>query len=303
MCQTVSKAALDYYKSSGPMTQAGNHGELISGLPDDIGSLAKIIQGLIIHPFTSKEFFGYDIPKERMEESNFRRFSEIIDGILKLDNRPLNMKRDPDKRLVGVCHHFSKFLVSVLRSKGIPARMRYGFGGYFNPGFFEDHSVCEYWDEKKGKWLLADPQFDETWIRELKIVHDILDVPRDSYFVAGKAWIECRAGRLDPESFGLSREGLSGWWIIAGNIVKDAASLNKMEMLPWDAWKAIPRPNNSMRNKKLIKFFDELSILTLETDESFDDLRKIYLNNCCHIRVPGRVFNAMHRRLERVTEE
>jgi hypothetical protein len=61
------------------------------------------------------------------------------------------------------------FLIAALRAKGIPARGRCGFGAYFNPPFFEDHWVCEYWDADKERWILVDTQFDEVWREKLNV--------------------------------------------------------------------------------------------------------------------------------------
>ncbi len=55
---------------------------------------------------------------------------------------------------------------------------------------------------------------------------------------------------------------MRGLWFVAGNLVKDVASLNKIEMLQWDTWGAMPRPNNKLQDKKQLKFFDELATLT-----------------------------------------
>jgi hypothetical protein len=41
---------------------------------------------------------------------------------------------------------------AMLRAQGTPARARCGFGGYFGSGTFEDHWVCEYWDEAAPGW-------------------------------------------------------------------------------------------------------------------------------------------------------
>lgn len=298
-----SNQILDYYRTPSPMTLARNHQEIVAGLPNDIEKLITIVQGLIIHQFTASSFYGYDIPTAREAEANLRYFTEMLDRLLVLDDSPLDVKRSPDKRLVGVCHHFAKFLVAILRAKGVPARMRYGFGNYFNPGFYEDHSICEYWDDKKDEWVLVDPQFDDIWIKELNIKHSIFNVPRDSFVLAGNAWIACREDKLDPAKFGIIEDDMRGWWFIAGNIVKDVASLNKMEMLQWDAWKGMPRPNNTMKNKKTIKFFDELAPLSARPDASFTELQKIYENENYPIRVPERVFNAMRGHLEWVSGE
>lgn len=92
---------------------------------------------------------------------------------------------------------------------------------------------------------------------------------------------------------------MRGLWFIAGNIVKDVAALNKMEMLQWNAWTGMPRPNNKMQDKKRLKFFDQLATLTHEPDASFKELRKFYEDKANHLHVPDRVFNTMRRHLER----
>jgi hypothetical protein len=130
-----------------------------------------------------------EIPDNRRDESHIRQFEQMVDGILSLNDQPLTKERSPEKRLIGVCHHFAVLLVGILRAKGIPARVRYGFGDYFNPGYFEDHSLCEYWNAKETRWMLVDPQFDSVWKKELEIKHDVFDVPRNHFLTAGDAWI------------------------------------------------------------------------------------------------------------------
>src|SRR5262245_53343946 len=111
----------------------------------------------------------------------------------------------------------------MLRAKRVSARARCGFGAYFNPPYFEDHWVCEYWHAAESRWALADPQFDEVWRAELDIDHDILDVPRDRFLVAGDGWAECREGRADPSMFGIQFADFRGLWFIAGSIIRDLA--------------------------------------------------------------------------------
>jgi hypothetical protein len=120
----------------------------------------------------------------------------------------------------------------MLRAKGIPARLRVGFGAYFNPPLFEDHWVCEYWSAQGGRWMLADPQFDEVWCSRLHVRHDVVDVPRDQFLVASDAWRSCRAGGTGPARFGIELTGLRGLWFVAGSLVREVAALNKVEVLP-----------------------------------------------------------------------
>jgi transglutaminase-like putative cysteine protease len=145
----------------------------------------------------------------------------MIERILALDGRPLTVPRRPERRLVGVCRHFMVLLLAVLRAKRVPARGRCGFAGYFNPGFWEDHVVCEYWNASEARWMIADPQFDDVWRTRLDTRHDVLDIPRDQFVVASEAWTRWRAGDADPPQFGIVQGHLRGSWFLAANLVHD----------------------------------------------------------------------------------
>lgn len=63
----------------------------------------------------------------------------------------------------------------------------------------------------------------------------------------GEAWRLCRAGQADPDLFGIF--DLQGLWFIRGNVVRDLAPLNKMELLTWDCWGVIDRDFETLRPK------------------------------------------------------
>jgi Transglutaminase-like superfamily len=242
--------------------------------------------------------YGVEIPEQRKRESHIRQADEMLDRILAIDGSPLTIARPPEKRLVGVCQHFSTLIVAMLRAKGIPARARHGFGSYFNPGYFEDHVLCEYWNAAEDRWVLADPQFDELWQRKLNIDHNVLDVPRDRFLIAGDAWKQYRSGKADPLKFGIIVGNLRGVWFIAGDLVRDVAALNEMEMLPWDQWGAMPRPDESLSDDQLA-FYDRLADLTQVPDRNFGSLRELH-DGDERVRVPTSVFNALLNRSEEI---
>jgi hypothetical protein len=215
----------------------------------------------------------------------------MLDRLFALDSRPLTTPRPVETRLVGRCHHFMWLLIAALRARQVPARARCGFGAYFNPPYFEDHWVCEYWHEAEARWILVDPQFDDVWRERLKIDHDVLDVPRHRFLVAGEAWGQCRRGDLDAQKFGIDFVNLRGLWYVAGNIVRDLAALNRVEVRPWDVWGAQPRPNQTLNDTELA-WFDELAALTRQPDKSFDQICKVYSADT-RLRVPAVVFNAL----------
>jgi hypothetical protein len=116
--------------------------------------------------------------------------------------------------------------------------------------------------------------------------------------IAADAWAQCRAGDADPSKFGIFKGDLRGLWFIAGNLVHDVAALNKMEMLQWDVWGAMPPPNEPLQDDQLA-FFDRLASLTRAPDSSFAELRKLYEGDD-RLRVPATVFNAVLNRPEAI---
>ena len=294
---TGTLQTIDFYSRPGSMTAVDRHAPTVDPLPSDVVALVRILQGVAIHEYMAP-VYGLTIPEERKAESHIRRADEMLDRILALDARPLSMARPPGKRLVGVCQHFSSLLAALLRARGIPARARYGFGSYFNPGFYEEHTVCEYWNRVEDRWVLVDPQFDDVWRKKLKIEHNVLDLPRDRFLVAGDAWTQYRSGRIDPAKVGIFVGDLRGVWFIAGELVRDVAALNKTEMLPWDQWGAMPRPAESLGDDQPA-FYDRLAELTRSPDASFEELRELYQTDD-RLRVPAIVFNALRQRTETV---
>jgi hypothetical protein len=200
--------------------------------------------------------------------------------------------------VAGNCRHFTLLIAAMQRAQGVPARARCGFGGYFGTGNFEDHWVCEYWHAEEARWVLVDAQIDDVQRGMFPVDFDLMDVPRDCFVIAGDAWAQCRAGEADAGKFGMSLLGEAGYWWIAGNLMRDAAALNNMEMLPWDVWGAMPAPNEPIDDERLA-LFDRLAALTRAPDGSFAELRDTYEGDQ-RLRVPATVFNAVLNRLETI---
>lgn len=289
---------LDYYAVQSRFTAPGRHAALFAGLSSDPANVARIVQGLLIYEHVAEAFYGYPLPEARRAESHIRPAEKIVDALLSLDDRPLTVARAPDKRLVGICRHFMLLALTIFRQNGVPARGRGGFGAYFNPGKFEDHWVCEYWKADEGRWALLDSQFDDVFIRNLAIDHDVLDVPRDRFLTASDAWRKCRSGELDPALFGIEFSQLRGLWFIAGSLVRDLATLNGCEILPWDVWGAQPPSSVALSNEEL-DFFDGIARLTADPDANFDAMRQRFAEDA-RLRMPETVYNALLHRTERV---
>ncbi len=266
------------------MSDAGAKAALLDDLPDDIGELAKIVQGVLIHEHVAPAY-GVTLSAEQRAQAHMRGVEKMLDCIERQDRRPLPQARPPGKRVVGVCRHFTLLHVAMLRRQGVPARARCGFGAYFEKGRFIDHWVTEYWDGHAKRWLLVDAQLDPRQRALFGIAFDPLDVPRDQFVTAGTAWRLCRDGKAAPGAFGIL--DMHGLWFIAGNVIRDVAALNNHEMLPWDVWGAMARTDAELD----LPFIDRLAALSSAPDRHFGDLRAVYKDK--RVAVPATVFNAV----------
>jgi hypothetical protein len=295
---TTRDIAAGYYLQPGVMTAPGIYGPLLAAVPHGITAITEVIHGLLIHEHITGPY-GVTLTEERRASVHLRPVAGLLERIMAEDPRPLTAAREPGARLATSCRHFTVLAIAMLRAQGTPARARCGFGGYFEAGMFDDHWVCEYWDQAAQRWMLADAQIDSIQRKLFGIVFDLVDVPRDRFLVAADAWRLCRAGRADPAEFGLSLRRQAGLWWIAGNLVRDLAALNNMEMLPWDVWGPMPAPDEPVDGERLA-LFDRLAEVTCDPDATFADLTDIYVKDD-RLTVPASVYNTVLNRAEVVT--
>ena len=224
---------LSFYGQHSPITDPGEHIGLYDNLPADLAVLCEIVQTNLLHIFWA-ERYGVELFDERKTEPGIRHVARKLARLQEIKPVPLSQERSLQEKLVGNCRDFTVVLTSLLRHQGVPARARCGFGAYFQPDWYEDHWVCEYWNEAENRWILVDAQLDAFQCQALKITFDPLDVPRDQFVVGGKAWQLCRGGEANPDNFGIF--DMHGLWFVRGNHVRDFAALNKLPLLPWDGW-------------------------------------------------------------------
>ncbi len=273
--QDVALDPLVYYAAPGLMTDPGEHGDRLAGLPGDIDALCAVVQGLLLHIFWA-ERYGVSLSEERKQEVSIRQVAAMLARIREVDDRPLTVARPPDRRLVGNCRDFSVLLCAMLRHQGIPARARCGFGAYFLPDHYEDHWVCEYWNAAEARWVLVDAQLDDIQREALHIGFDPLDVPRDQFLVGGRAWQMCRQEGADPDRFGIF--DMHGLWFVRGNVVRDFVSLNKIELLPWDGWGLMVMHDQDLTPDD-VALVDEMAILALSDNRAFERIRTMYISD------------------------
>lgn len=271
----VTKKELEFYSHQGVRTEVPEG--TFDDFPDSVEEIVKIIQGLLIHP-GSIDLYGIKMSKSRIKDRNLKTVQEVITKAKKLDKSSLIIARKPEDRVVGICKHFSMVLVSILRSKGIPARARCGFALYFKKGWFEDHWICEYWDREQKRWVRVDAQIDDILAVHLGInKNEInpLDLIKGEFFYGADIWKLYREDLIDGKISGFSLSpGLKGEWYIRGNMMRDFFSLNEIEYLYSEEDDLMSGYYNP--NKKDLKFLDKIAKLTSKADKNFKKIRELY---------------------------
>jgi hypothetical protein len=127
---------------------------------------------------------------------------------------------------------------------------------------------------------------------------DAYSITPSEFVTAGHAWQAWRRGELDAARCGLSAINEHGSFWIAGNLRLDLASLNKVEMLPWDVWGSGWEPGEEPTAAQL-DLYDAVAELTVDPDARFGELRGRYETDDL-LRMDGTVLNVARGQVETV---
>jgi hypothetical protein len=288
----VDQQSLEFYATPGRFTVLDDDDFLSA----DVREVVEVVQGLLVYDVVAKPFYGVELPSNQAEAIHERDTARLLELAREVDNRPLTEARPAARRVGARCHAFSRLTVAFLRAAGVPARARCGFGTYFRPGWFEDHWVAECWNADNARWQMVDAQLDATWCQMIGFAGDALAITTSEFVTAGHAWQAWRRGDLEADRCGLSVINEHGAHWIAGNLRLDLASLNKVEMLPWDVWGAGFGPGEQPTDAQL-ELFDSVAALTVDPDARFGELRSRY-DSDDSLRMDGTVFNVARGQVE-----
>jgi hypothetical protein len=273
----MTETELDFYASPGAMTRLADHPAL-SELPEDLNMLRRCVQGLLVHRDWVAAY-GIAPDDARLAEQHLRSTEQVLCRAFEMCADPITSPRQPVDRVVGICRHFTLVHTAFLRAQGVPARVRCGFGNYFDRSKWYDHWITERWDGTR--WVRDDPQIDEIQASVLDLDFDPYEQPSGEFLSGGEAWRAVRAGELDANRFGIF--DMWGLAFIGGNVLADVACLNKVELLPWDSWGMGTQwgPHDTLPDET-VSAIDALAELT---GGSVDELRARYATDET-IRVP-----------------
>jgi len=274
-----------YYTSHSPITDPGSYASLYDDLPDSLPELFAVIQGVLLHR-NSARYYKVQRTAQQNAEIGLRTMQQRLGRMLELNPAPLTIARDPSERQIGLCRDYAVFLTSILRHKGVPARMRVGFAAYLftseastsSAGFKGDHWITEYWNKAKRRWVLADADLGGVPHDALGegITCDFTDLrPDKDFYVAGSAWRLARLGEVSPTYFRYS-ERWKGFPCIRGNLLHDFQALNKLELRIFDYFDDLHRKPEHQMTVEDKALLDHIAELTVHPDEQFKALRTLF---------------------------
>jgi len=250
-----------HYAQPGPLTDlSAISPAALAGIPGDPVAICRVVPGLVIHPLGTD---GLGLAAERFDDNQIRPAGGIVRALLALDPAPLSVPREPGQRVVGTCRHFAVLSCALLRLRGIAARVRCGFGTYFQPGQGLDHWIIEYWQPTDIRWVRVDTQHLENAFAE----HPE-DLKSGEFLSGGEAWAAYREDQIDAGQFGVFGTGNWGPAEIRGNVIRDLAALNKTEMLPWDEWGRMAASYQGETGPDYDALIDEIAAICAADDAS-----------------------------------
>ena len=301
-------SVLEYYKKSNPLSDIKRYSDKIQVRPNDVGALVKFTQNIIIHDMWL-ERYGVKLSPDRVCQQSTPSMEDILELALQLKPGPFSMERSPSEKVIACCREYTTLLCALLRMMDIPARARCGFATYLaKDGYYEDHWICEFWNGTR--WQMIDPQIDDFQLnsirtyantnkdvrsgyREMLLSLDPMDLKENDFISSAKAWRECRNQQANPITFGISADpkmyklkSLYGMWFIRGNLLRDFAALNKVELLPflsglernndyWSSWRLI-----SMKDEELTSYdwelMDHIAVMIANPDQYFEEIMETY---------------------------
>lgn len=280
---------LDFYRSFSTYTNPGLYKNLLKNLPDDVSELGNLVRSNIIHRTTLK--FGNIWTNSDLKFGDMKKvpwFRQAEDDILVTtsamlselyfrDNRGFVLDRSEKDKLILTCRFVSLLMASILKSKGIPTRVRAGHAPYFPFSKFSiDHWINQYWSFDEKRWINID--VDGSWSISKNL--DPYDLPKEKFDFPADAWLSIRSGKTDPNKFwnAFSKKGAL---VVFWSLFYDFHCLMNNEIIylygPSNGF-GIPRKFASL-SKSNLRQIDELAILMQSPDENFDDLRDFWNTN------------------------
>lgn len=278
-----------FYREFGQYTDPGLYREVLcKTLPDTVKEIGLLVRKQLIHRMTLKNGntgsnadlrYGdmTKVPWYRQPEDDvFPTAAAMISELYRRDPRGFVLDRAAENKLVLTCRFTTILMASLLKTKGIGARVRSGFAPYFNveglpDGKSDDHWINQYWNEEESRWITIDVDGS----LEGYLNFNPYDIPDGTFDFPAEAWLSVRNGTVDGRHF-WNAGGNGGLIAIAWELFYDFHCLMNHEVI----YLHTPQITNfgtfdKLSEEQLIEI-DNLAKLMQKPDDNFEELQKIW---------------------------
>lgn len=281
------------YTGLSRLTDPQENAYLLDSLPDNIEKICDIANVQLVH---YRMLSQWKIPKSEWQTATSQHdIKDILDTLKIKSPGVLSKDRKLENRVVGACTMESIFLTSLLRHKGIPARIRVGYltnlyradsaivfwenvNRYERENKFDmdqwnswtrhnidinrsiEHFVTEYWNEDSNKWEILDARPEFLEYHGVKLDKNYHLKLNDNFEFAWQVWLK----RDSIEEDAYAERGWSAKTHIRYQMLLDFYSLLNHDGPAIFESNGIQTPADDPRRSFLEKDYDELSKLEIE---------------------------------------
>lgn len=284
----MNEKILNHYLEFSLYTNPSCYKQDLMSLPNDVREMGLLVRKNVIHRTTlaagntgtnADLRFG-DMTKvpwwRQPEDDVLVTVPAMLAELYRRDPRGLTLDRKTEDKIVVTCRYVSLLIASILKSKGVPTRVRSGFAPYFDfdkLGVSTDHWINEYWDASLNRWV----SIDVDGSLSLTDTFDPYDMPNGKFDYPADAWLDIRAGKVDPLHFRNAKPE-QGAIVVLWALFYDFHSLMNNEILyiygPACGY-GRPEKFKTLTSTELDRV-DNMARLMQKPDENFEELINIW---------------------------
>jgi len=284
----MNQKIIKHYLEFSQYTYSGLYQDVLrKNLPDDIRKIGELVRKQIIHRTTleagnmgtnTDKRFGdmAKVPWYRQPEDDvFVTASAIVAELYRRDKRGFVNDRLGKDKLILTCRFVAVLMASILKSKGIPCRIRSGNAPYFDMGKLgkvsADHWVNQYWNYKEERWVTID--VDGSW--SLNEDFNPYDIPSEKFDYPADAWLNIRKKKDDPNRFWNAKPE-RGAIVVLWSLFYDFHCLMNSEITYIHVPELAMYGKFGKLSEKELKEIDNLAQLMQNPDANFSKLQHLW---------------------------
>lgn len=201
----MRQTTLDHYRAFSQFTAPGLYQERLQrDLPTNLEQTGRLVKRQVIHSVVlsagragaeTNPVYGniIEAPWYRQgEDDYFPTAVAILAELYRRDPRGFVPDRAVADKLVITCRGVALLMASILKSRGIPARVRAGYAPYLRPhaDTVETHWITQYWRMSEERWMAIDA---DTSLEQRPF--DPFNMPPGAFGYAADIWLALREGR------------------------------------------------------------------------------------------------------------